>query len=504
MSKSSDSLFGRSRLVSLGLVALLLVLGLAIRLYDLSDLPLDFHPTRQLLSHLKARGMYYQGRSDVPEWQRKMAVQQWKTKAEVEPETFERLVAFTYRFTGVETSVARVYASLFWVVGGVFLFLLARQLGNFEAAVIALTYYLFQPYGIVASRSFQPDVLMVLLILIFWWAFAAWTRAETWKWALAAGIAGGLAIYVKFVAAFFVIGAGIGLGLGIFGVRLFRNRQVWLITALGIIPAGLYLYEGIVREGFLGRQFSGRFVPELLLSPLNYLQWAGMANLAAGGLAIAIGLLGLFTVSDRSVRWMLAGLWSAYVLFGLFFDYHVATHDYYHLPLIALVAVSIVPVAVATARQLASSEPRPWVRAAIVAILLYAAFGGAWNARAQLSAINYRPQAAMWVEIGDRLGHGPNVVALTQDYGSRLAYWGWQNTVVWPFVGDFEYRQVRGGSLEFKEAFEILTKGNTYFLVTDFAELGRQPELSDRLKTYDVFAEGDGYVIYNLESTVGS
>jgi hypothetical protein len=156
------------------------------------------------------------------------------------------------------------------------------------------------------------------------------------------------------------------------------------------------------------------------------------------------------------------------------------------------------------AGQLASTEPRPWVRAAIVAILLYAAFGGAWNARAQLSAINYRPQAAMWAEIGDRLGHGPNVVALTQDYGSRLAYWGWQNTVVWPFVGDFEYRQVRGGSLEFKEAFEILTKGNTYFLVTDFAELGRQPELSDRLKTYDVFAEGDGYVIYNLESTGGS
>ena len=57
MSKSSSSLFGRTRLISVGLVVLLLVLGLAIRLYDLSDLPLDFHPTRQLLSHLKARGM---------------------------------------------------------------------------------------------------------------------------------------------------------------------------------------------------------------------------------------------------------------------------------------------------------------------------------------------------------------------------------------------------------------------------------------------------------------
>lgn len=501
---TSYSLFGRTRLISLGLVALLLVLGLAIRLYDLSDLPLDFHPTRQLLSHLKARGMYYQARPEVPEWQRKMAIQQWKTKAEVEPEVFERLVAFTYRFTGVDTSVARVYASLFWVVGGVFVFLLARRLGNFEAAVIALTYYLFQPYGILASRSFQPDVLMVLLILVFWWAFAAWTRSETWKWALAAGIAGGLAIYIKFVAAFFVIGAAIGLGLGIFGVRLFRKRQVWLMTVLGILPAGLYLYDGVVREGFLGRQFSGRFVPELLLSPLNYLQWVGMANLAAGGFAIAIGLLGLLAVRDRAVRWMLAGLWSAYLLFGLFFDYHVATHDYYHLPLVALVAVSIVPVAVALVGQLAANGPRPWVRIAMVVILLYAAFGGAWDARAQLSAIDYRPQAEMWAEIGDRLGHGPNVVALTQDYGSRLAFWGWQNVVVWPVAGDFEYREVRGGYLEFQEAFEKLTVGNTYFLVTDFDELGRQPELRDRLKTFGVFAEGNGYVIYDLERPGGT
>jgi 4-amino-4-deoxy-L-arabinose transferase-like glycosyltransferase len=504
MSKSSDSLFGHTRLLSLGLVVLLLGLGLAIRLYDLSDLPLDFHPTRQLLSHLKARGMYFQGQPDVPDWQRKMAIKQWRTRAEVEPEVFERLVAFTYRFTGVNTSVARVYASLFWILGGVFLFLLAREVGDSEAALIALSYYLFLPYGIVASRSFQPDVLMVMFILIFWWAFVAWTRLETWKWAVIAGIAGGLAIYVKFVAAFFIIGAAVGWGLGIFGVRLLRNRQVWLITALGIIPAGLYLYDGVVREGFLGRQFSGRFVPELLLSPLNYLQWAGMANLAAGGLAIAVGLLGLLTVRSRGLRWMLAGLWGAYLLFGLFFNYHVATHDYYHLPLIALVALSMVPVAAAIVGELAPKVPRPWVRTAIAAILLYAVFGASWDARTQLSAVNYRPQAGMWAEIGNRLEHGPNVVALTQDYGSRLAYWGWQNTAAWPYLGDFEYRQVRGGSLEFTEAFEQLTQGNTYFLVTDFVELGRQPELRDRLKTYEVFAEGDGYVIYNLESPVGS
>ena len=41
-------------------LALVMIFGaaLAIRLYDLTDLPLDFHPTRQLVSFIKARGLY--------------------------------------------------------------------------------------------------------------------------------------------------------------------------------------------------------------------------------------------------------------------------------------------------------------------------------------------------------------------------------------------------------------------------------------------------------------
>src|SRR5512146_3434805 len=100
MSEATPSFFARSRLMAAATLLVLFGLGLAIRLYDLTDLPLDFHPTRQMLAALKARGMYLQSSLTVPDWQRKMAVEQWKTKSEVEPETFEHLVAFTYRFTG--------------------------------------------------------------------------------------------------------------------------------------------------------------------------------------------------------------------------------------------------------------------------------------------------------------------------------------------------------------------------------------------------------------------
>ena len=173
-SERSTRSFFAPRWFLIATLVVLFGLGLAIRLYDLTNLPLDFHPTRQLLSALKARGMYYQTAPNVPDWQRQMALQQWRTRAEVEPEVVEHLVAFTYQFTGEQLWVARIYSSLFWTIGGIFLFFLIRDLISTDGAVIATAYYLFFPDAIIAIRAFHPDPLLVLLIIAFWWAFHFW------------------------------------------------------------------------------------------------------------------------------------------------------------------------------------------------------------------------------------------------------------------------------------------------------------------------------------------
>jgi hypothetical protein len=159
MFDATPFLFARNRLALLAVMALL-ALGLAIRLYDLTDLPLDFHPTRQLLSELKARGMYYQGSSALPDWQRRMAVQQWKGRAEVEPEVFEALVAFTYRFTGVQLWVARVYSSIFWVAGAFFLFLLVHDLVSPDGAVAAC--YFALPFAVISILHRMSDDYLLI------------------------------------------------------------------------------------------------------------------------------------------------------------------------------------------------------------------------------------------------------------------------------------------------------------------------------------------------------
>jgi hypothetical protein len=486
-------------------IALVLIFGaaLAIRLYDLTDLPLDFHPTRQLLSAIKARGLYYETQPDgVSTWKLETAIRMAKLKADVEPVVFEHLVAFTYRFTGEQLWIARIYSSLFWLIGGFFLFMLAREFVSFEGALVATTYYLIFPYAILASRSFQPDPLMVMLLLAFWWSFARWMRSPSRMNAFVAGLLGGLAIFIKFPAAFFVIGGALGLALSRFTFRdLLHNAQVWIIALLGALPASMYLVYGIFIRGDLASQFSGRFVPALLLNPYNYLQWETKANMAAGGIFIVLGLLGFFLIKDRRLRIFLYGLWGSYLLFGLFFDYHIATHDYYHLPLIPIVGLSLAPLGDWFFARLTEATIQGWTRSAVYVFLIYGIFSVIWDVRNQMKAVDYRPEAGMWEQIGEQLEEGTRLIALTQDYGSRLQYWGWRTASTWPYTGDVGYANMRGGVFSFDDLFNQYASKMRYFLVTDFDEFDRQPELKERLvNSYPVSFQSDGYLIFDLKN----
>ncbi len=589
MTDSPRSLFGRFHIFALLVIFLA---ALAIRLYDLTDLPLDFHPTRQLFSALKARGMYYQSLTDAPVEQRQFAIQQGRMRATIEPEIIERLTVFTWKFTGEQLWVARIYSSLFWLIGGVFLYLLARNLFGHtaspnesqkeirettektkflpqrhrdtekikrknsvtpwlrglplpffsrtirqirairvqtDAPLFTVAFFLLLPYAVIASRSFQPDPLMVALILGFWWAVNRWSQslspisypapsssqpitqhreASLWDatrntqhaYVFTASLLGGLAILVKLNAAFFVIGGALGAMLGRASLRdLLRNKQVWVMAALGILPGLGWLIYGLSR-GFLGQQFGGRFIPELLLSPSMYLGWAQMIGNVLGLFPFALALLGLLLVDDKPARSFLLGLWGAYLAFAIFFDYHISTHDYYSLPLVPIAALTLTPLAdaifVRMTESASTSRVNRFLAASLLTLCLLAAL---WTSRVVLKSTDYRPQAAFWNHIGETV-RGYRLVALTQDYGLPLAYWGWTGAANWPDSSDIEYRALRGGDTSFEKSFARLAANKDLFLVTDLPDLARQPDLQTRLSGFAIFAEGEGYIIYDLQT----
>lgn len=497
-----QSLFGRSKIFLNGVLLVLFALGLGIRLVDLTDPPLDFHPTRQLRSAIIARSLYYRMLPESDDWHRQRAIEQFSGEGIIEPILFESIVAVTYRLIGSETVwIARIYAALFWVIGGLALYFLTRSMTSPDGGVIAVAYYLFLPFGIIASRSFQPDPLMVMFILLALWSLDHWNRKPSWKAAALAGSLAGLALFVKAVALFPLLFALAGFVVISRGLRqALRDPQVWLIAILAIIPMLAYHIYGVYILGTLESQFVGRFFPEMWRSPAFYLGWEDMASGIVGYGAIFAALIGVFLFPTPAHRALGMGLWIGYFLFGMTFPYHITTHSYYHLPLIAIIGVTLAPVGATILKPLASLRPGWLVRLSILGVLFTAIFIKAWNVRVDLLVEDYHHEPTYWAEIGEVLGHSSSVIGLTHDYGNRLAYYGWITPRIWLPLGHQNFRELQGKPpIEVQQWFAEKAGNKDFFLVTMINQFEKQPELKELLyANYPVFAEGEGYIIFDL------
>jgi 4-amino-4-deoxy-L-arabinose transferase-like glycosyltransferase len=498
-SSVTRSFFGYRRWILILTLVVLFGAGLGIRLVRLTDPPLDVHPTRQFHSALMARGMYYQTLTDVPEWQQKMAVQQWKREPVIEPPVMENLVAFSYKLAGGEYLwLARIISSIFWLLGGITLFFLARDLTNIDGGVVSLAFYLFLPYAVTTSRSFQPDPLMVSLITASLWAFNVWRMKGGWKWAITAGIISGLTLFVKNVSVFFLLipFAAVILSRGL--KTMLRSAQMWVLAGLAALPAAGYtLYNTLVTHQ-MDQQFNLRFFPNLWVTPSNYVMWFSQIVTVVTWGGFFLGLAGALLFKGKEIRVYILSLWAAYVLYGLTFAYHIGTHDYYQLPLVTIAAVSLAPLGSLIFSALPDLNPGKFMRPALGVFCAAALVGAFWVNWSAIDASDFSDQPVFWRNLGDKL-RGSSTVALTQDYGYRLEYYGWDNAENWPASGDFYVRELAG-----KPKSDILKKiqndiqGKQYFLVTLLDDFDRQPELKEYLNaTYSV-EKGDGYLIYDL------
>ncbi|HHY89253.1 MAG TPA: glycosyltransferase family 39 protein [Chloroflexi bacterium] len=482
-------------------LGLIFLAGLAIRLYDLTDPPLDFHPARQFHSALISRGMFAaSGGGDYTDWQRERAVAMGQAEAIIEPPVLETLVAWTYRAMGSEHLwVARIWSSLFWLLGGVFLWSLASRWSGPAGGLAAALYYLVLPYAVFASRSFQPDPLMVMLILAGLWALAGWLRAPSWGRAAAAGLLLGLALLVKQVSVFVLGGAAAGLVLASLPWRkALRTRQLWAIVVLAALPVAAYNLYGLLGAGFLGGQYSLRFFPRLWIDPAFYIRWAQKIDQTVGLGPFLLAALGTLLARSKPYRGLLIGWLAGYLVYGFTFAYHISTHDYYQLPLIPWVALGLAPLAAWIYDGLRQAWPRAFASAALAALLAAGSLFSLYQTRSTLKKADYRAEPALWYGLAGQMNFDSGaVIGLFDDYGVRLQYYGYLNPTYWFSTGDLEMRALAGQE-QAREEFAALTEGKAFFVVTHLEDFERQPELKQLLESYPLFAQGPGYLVYDL------
>jgi hypothetical protein len=490
---------------------LVFVAALGVRAYHITDPLLEFHVTRQYRSAVIARALYLPYDKAMPEWAREIAIQNADQGA-LEPPIIEHLAVYGYRLAhGEHLWIGRLIAIAGWLMGAAAIWLIGRRVMSVAGSLWAVIVYLLVPYGVLASRSFQPDALMTGVTAVAIHQVVRFASRRTRGTLLAAIATTAIAALVKPMSLFFTMGAFIAIATPLFA------WETLAFLLLSIVPTAAYYAYGIFITGEMQSETGGRFLPALIASRVFWDGWWAIAQRLADPWVWALAVVGAFTARPGLPRRLFAGLWGAYLLLGVAFTYHFATHDYYHLPVLIVLALGS-GAAITGIEDLAARTPssRRLATAAIAVLMLVAA--GVWVERSvrTLGAADRSADLATYQRIGDLLQHSQRTIMLAHDYGMPLRYHGHVTGPSWPSAGDLWAAELGAGagaaddsawssdagSAEQRYEEFYKERGPEFFLITDFESFRKQPDLQRFLDaTFERLTEGDGFLIYDLRHT---
>lgn len=522
------------------IILLLFAAAFGIRLYHINRPPLDFAPIRQYQNAHIIRGLYYETNDSISESEKRIAKLNMERMGFVlEPRIIENAAILGYRITGGEHLwIPRVLSSIFWVVGGFFLYLIARTLFSQGISLFSTTFYLFLPYAILSSRSIQPDPLMVMLMLAGIYGIIKYDEKPSLPRLISAAVVTALAVLVKPYCIFIIFGVFFSLVVLRKGFwKALLNRDTVVFGMLIILPSLFHYVRGLLTgAGFLGEHARGSFLPHLILSFSFWNKWLIMIGSVVGYIAFFLAISGLLKIQQGRPKALLLGLWAGYFLFGLSATYQIHTHSYYSIPLIPIVALSLGPIA-----ALARNHMSPFLskRFLIIGSLIVLFILGLLSLRplsvkniisdyksglkTVATLIGFEPEFSKFLkddfdrtvrmskEIGEHIGHSTDTIFLDPNFGRVIAYHGEFAGLPWPTKESLYERRLRGTRVpDIKEDFTrdkitILYQGEfieyrpDFFIITAFDEFERQPDLKDFLNSnFPILAQNDAYLIFDL------
>lgn len=500
--KAAKSFFPEKGIYLFIILITLFAGALAVRLYKVNAPPLDFHEVRQFHSFLISRSFYYTSLSSIPEAEKEAALA--ATPPLLEPPVIEYTTSLLYRIFGGEIMVIpRLMSILFWLISAVFLYLLARDSLSPDSAIIAMSYYLFLPYGVWASRSFQPDPLMMMLFLAASYRIFKYYRQPSTRNLVTASILGAAAAFIKPVVLFPLYGAFIAAGLTREGIRkTILGRDTIAFAVACAAPIIIYTVYAYFFAGFLKDQIGYRYIPDLYLSSTYWIYWYKLAVSVVGRWPLILALTGWILLRPGMTKSFLMGLWIGYVIFGLVFNVHIYTHDYYHLMLIPIVALSLSAAGSLLLERLATNNRISrlgfWIL--LVSIILLSMH----TSVAPLSdSDRFHARIRTDMEIGDLIKHSKNTIYLDSYFGNRLEFYGIFAGIRWPRLEDIAHTVEAGEQpVRGKVLLDQLIKEKSpdYFVISSVDEIEGQQDLKETLESeYALVANNPQYIIYDLK-----
>jgi hypothetical protein len=352
--------------------------------------------------------------------------------------------------------------------------------------------------GIIISRSFQPDSLMMMLFLISLYLLTLYFDEPSKKHLFVAAMLTGITLLLRPLVLFAIFCAFLAFSI--------HRNQSWkkiidlpfiIFSSISLLPSVVYYGYGVLFAGFMRWKVSTSFMPYLLVKKDFWLGWLNNVVDVAEFTPLLLAIIGFFLIKNKRVQYLIVGLAIAFLLFSVAFTYHIHTHPYYHIQLFPIIGLCVASFTIEIIKSLKETAGKAWWMPIIV-VTMFAFIVGYREVRNGLYLV-HAEDPAVGMEIGEIINHSPYTVFVSYYYGLPLEYYGEFGGVPWPVrIEDEFYRRPGESSLSVQERIYGLGFVPEYFVITNFDLYYRKhQDLKQYLETNCMLhAQSNDYLIY--------
>ncbi|MEK9147241.1 MAG: glycosyltransferase family 39 protein [Patescibacteria group bacterium] len=326
----------------------ILIVALAVRLYEIKRPLADWHSWRQADTAAVARNFIKEGYNPfIPRYDDMSSQANGLDNPNryrfVEFPIYNSIVAAVWSIFGISVTSARLVTVAITLGSTVLLYLLVRYFSGVKTAMLSAFFFATIPFNVFYSSTILPGPLMVFGILGLYYSFARWLEnSRNWSWAVAAVLFANLAILTWPIALFFTLPL-LYLAFEKYGTSLFKKSHLIIFAITSIIPFlawRLWMQEfpeGIPNWRFLlndgGIRFKGAF--------FRWLIQERVAGLILASTGFALFVIGAIRRNEYKEKlFYLSWLISVAIYFIVFASGNVR-HDYYQIPFVPIAAIYI-------------------------------------------------------------------------------------------------------------------------------------------------------------------
>jgi hypothetical protein len=285
---------------------------------------------------------------------------------------YPAMVAAAGKLTGWQLdATGRCISALAIAVACLAIFGIVRRSDGAATALVAAVVLALMPVTIRYGRAFQPDALMLALLVVGVWAADRWSADGSRGWLVAAAVSTSMALLLKVIAAYVLVPLAY-LAWRRHGRSVWRQWDLWLVALAIIVPSAAWYWHAChvatdaatVSTPFW--QLHKWIAPARFLDPATYRQLAyyiGLRGLTPIGAALlVVGVMIRVRSRSRDERpapsWapFLAHIWLASLLAYLPILVRKLDHEHYYLALAPIAALFIARALVMLGRSCLASQ----------------------------------------------------------------------------------------------------------------------------------------------------